>query len=1082
MPPLYEAYPELDPLAGLGMPRRRYSRLAPSPVDPVQDPGLARRLGQPILSGLSAIGTVLDTPGAFVRTALAGENPLASIFDPSRRVGGRELLERYGALGANQKGLDAGDVVGFGAEVLFDPLSWMTFGAGALTKAGKAAKGAGLLDDVVKRGAGGVIETGAREGRLTGSLRQLIDSPEKAQSVADYAAAQGIDTATLLDQPLGGLANVRTPFGTATVGTGPTAQKVARGMDKAAEAVRFSAPGRIAAAWFNPAVKGVTTREGQLAAEAMSKTQDASRRQALTQGYDVMQQLERVGIPENKLTGMLDVAVEPPKKQGGAFAAQLGQDLASLTPGARQAFEKGVDSMRNAKDDLYRQHQEVGLYAPELLDEQVEHFPRYLSGTVARSRGGRKLFDTGFESTLARKGIFRDLPEARSTIEAMAKDPALVGPARLAEGPATQHIVESFGITDGNQARKLSKWFGGLPDELLEPGSRIFGSPVRDYLQYELRGRDALEAAKGVQQFLADHANSMADSVDELTPIADVLKATGHVLPEAKDVVNPNAIARMASLLGADEAAVHAMGVPKEIAADATRMLKGFTAPESVAPLLKAYDDTVSLWKTGVTSPFPAFHGRNRLGGLWQNFVIGGFDPKVEMQVGRLVRQGAPIEGAQSIPAIKRMLTERSLEPTAQNATKMLQELAFTHEVIGRHQGPGASNAMGLLDEFQAAIPGRSPVSPVTAASELRRVVTDPLEALNPLNVRGIGGRTETTNAIVKAGQDVGYYVETMNRLSPFVKMLRDGIDPAAAAAKVKAAHIDYSNRAFTDAERAVLTRLFPFYKFSSRMMPFTVRELMERPGGKVAQSVRAADLGREDDPLAPPHVSGSLSIGLGETDDGTKRFLTGFGLPHEDPLSLLQVAPGSSFRSVGSTGMELLGRVTPGIKMPFELATGRQLWAQGRELRDADPTLGRLVSNVRERITGEPVEPTDFGPWVEFLAPSVPYVGRTASTLRSIADPRKSAFDTALNMLTGVRVTDVSPAAQEAQLRDILKDKLRDEYGGKVFTKVFVPKTQQERLSPEEATRVEEIQSILNMLTRRKTERQRAAQGGKRA
>lgn len=76
-----------------------------------------------LLEMLSGVGTVLDTPGAFVRTGLAGENPFPGIFDPEQRVSGRSLLERLGVLDPNTEGLDAGDVGGFLAEMLTDPLT-----------------------------------------------------------------------------------------------------------------------------------------------------------------------------------------------------------------------------------------------------------------------------------------------------------------------------------------------------------------------------------------------------------------------------------------------------------------------------------------------------------------------------------------------------------------------------------------------------------------------------------------------------------------------------------------------------------------------------------------------------------------------------------------------------------------------------------------------------------------------------------------------------------------------------------------------------------------------------------------------
>lgn len=84
---------------------------------------------------LSGAGTVLDTPGRFTRTALAGRNPFAAIFDPSQGVSGRDLLQQYGMVGENtDQGWtpDSGDIGGFLAEMALDPTNLI--GGGLLAK------------------------------------------------------------------------------------------------------------------------------------------------------------------------------------------------------------------------------------------------------------------------------------------------------------------------------------------------------------------------------------------------------------------------------------------------------------------------------------------------------------------------------------------------------------------------------------------------------------------------------------------------------------------------------------------------------------------------------------------------------------------------------------------------------------------------------------------------------------------------------------------------------------------------------------------------------------------------------------
>ncbi len=83
-------------------------------------------------SAANFVGDVLDTPGALLRNTLSGRNPFAGLLDPQHRASGRDVLEHYGVLGANQDGFDPGDAAGFLAEMALDPTNLI--GGGVLKK------------------------------------------------------------------------------------------------------------------------------------------------------------------------------------------------------------------------------------------------------------------------------------------------------------------------------------------------------------------------------------------------------------------------------------------------------------------------------------------------------------------------------------------------------------------------------------------------------------------------------------------------------------------------------------------------------------------------------------------------------------------------------------------------------------------------------------------------------------------------------------------------------------------------------------------------------------------------------------
>lgn len=72
---------------------------------------------------------ILDIPRNLITSTLAGQ--------PLQKTSGRDLLEKLGILDRNKQGLDFGDVLGFAADVILDPLTYLTFG---LSKTGKLVK------------------------------------------------------------------------------------------------------------------------------------------------------------------------------------------------------------------------------------------------------------------------------------------------------------------------------------------------------------------------------------------------------------------------------------------------------------------------------------------------------------------------------------------------------------------------------------------------------------------------------------------------------------------------------------------------------------------------------------------------------------------------------------------------------------------------------------------------------------------------------------------------------------------------------------------------------------------------------
>ena len=147
--------------------------ILPQPVRQNLLEQLARSTGQAI----EGVGLVLDTPGAIFRGILAGDPASGFSFDTERRVTGSELLDQYGIAPQDPYAKTA---LGLAAEIALDPLLLANFGAGAISKAGRVAGAAGLLDNapaaaVSKMGMAQALRT--RTGRTVSKRLAAADVP-----------------------------------------------------------------------------------------------------------------------------------------------------------------------------------------------------------------------------------------------------------------------------------------------------------------------------------------------------------------------------------------------------------------------------------------------------------------------------------------------------------------------------------------------------------------------------------------------------------------------------------------------------------------------------------------------------------------------------------------------------------------------------------------------------------------------------------------------------------------------------------------------------------------------------------------
>jgi hypothetical protein len=280
-----------------------------------------------------------------------------------------------------------------------------------------------------------------------------------------------------------------------------------------------------------------------------------------------------------------------------------------------------------------------------------------------------------------------------------------------------------------------------------------------------------------------------------------------------------------------------------------------------------------------------------------------------------------------------------------------------------------------------------------------------------------VAGNVETTFAPARGAQSTQHYAENVNRLGTYADAVLQGLDPAAAAERVVAAHHDFSR--LTPFERNVMRRIAPFYSWSRANLPVMAGELATNPGGRMGTTMRVLnEMAGNNRGFVPENVSqtGEL-IPVGGQENGRQSYLTSLGLPFEDLVG------------AGSLN-QLVGQMSPALKVPLELAMGRQFYS-GRELPANYPLPGMTVAN--ELIGASPAS-------------------RLMSYAREWMDPNRPYWQTALHQLAGPRITsvDVEKARSQA-IRQYAEEQLRNTPEASTYSRMYVPREMMGQLTPAE-------------------------------
>lgn len=1079
-------------LRQLGSPVSTGIRRAALPVstDAPEDDSLLRQIGRTAVSGAQIIGNTLNKPSrALWGTANAlfgGESgggllnliPFSDtlgLTDPDKGIELSRFLENRGVLPKDEEGFQWSDVGRIGVDILGDPLSWMT--PFALTKAGTAAAKTGGL----AKGFGNQIRAGQRAvvgfnpPLMTRSLGE-VGTGQGAARVGD-ALDTGIDRALYANIP----------------GTG------------------FS-PGQMASSMFDPRTLGLTGESIQRAARAEAPVYRRAKQELDSFVMPITSQIYRAGTTSaddamrqrSLAEGVLDAA---------SAASPREYDLMKDIPGVgREFLERG---------------RTAGVKVPGALDDDLSAFgldplnyvPRsgtFGANTVAPSsplsaknpssiRRNQALkgfrFGSAGVNVLTTDDVVRQAVQAANPTGQALKGKALKNAAdQVAQVIRERHgdnIIPTYvrkakggGEVEVDRFQDLAKFFIKEPQILGKP---LFNTnPLVDLRNAGMTSIRQQRNANIATRVFATEASNAVDGVRvsklskqlglEPERIADrIIESRGLGKKPNGQPLSPNAMNRL-------RAEILRQTIPTNIAQEMLRPSRGGQATGATGAISKAARAFNSLFKAGVLTS-PSRYVRDLTSGMLRNAREGAVGATTGKAAADVVFGKSP-EALLQLPQIQDWLQTTNRPQTAENAADAAREMFASFGPSQTIYRENIGDATESLNDLVNRLPG---ISGESLPQKLRRAGATFIgrdgevpfrERMNPLNVKGVGDRTETTFGPAASGEIIGNTTDELNRMTPFLERLRQGYDPAEARRLTDRAQVDYSNDNFTPFEQG-LSNIFPFYRFSKAQIPYLAQELASRPGGRLGQAIGATGDLQSDDPFTPDYLGQSTAIPLGMNADGSRSYVTGLGLMHEDPLSFL----GGGVRGALAEG---ISRTSPLIKAPIEWASGESFFQRGpeggRELGDMDPTIGRTLNNIGRAVgLTDSTEAVRFpgSEGIEFLAGNSP-ASRLLTTARQLTDQREGStpFKKFLNTMTGTRLTTVSPAARDAIVRELTQAFAKD-LGASDFRMVRFTKQQiadLEKTDPVQAQVAKEINQIMAGLSKRAKDRKNATQSVRRA
>ena len=652
--------------------------------------------------------------------------------------------------------------------------------------------------------------------------------------------------------------------------------------------------------------------------------------------------------------------------------------------------------------------------------------------------------------------------------------------AKLPDGTPDRHAMGLYRTaSEGHDRhRVLAGWMGDIGTDTLEKTAGVFsGSALRNW-QDSMRSKvNTLAVAESFPQLLsgAIRAGKLAAATGDAVKTGKNLTLKSLFDSSYYNILERQKIYLKAATLdpGLQSIATNTsarkftqimddMVLDKDIMDD-LKLAGTYTQRlPAIENILKPAQSAGSLWKAGVLT-HPGRYVRDMTSGIFK-LIYSNLFSNSAADAARRVTFSEPVEELLHYSAVKNYLDRFEMEHTAENATRAVRTMFgnFMQQSGGSiyrdytdATKPMESAARGL-ESMAEAFPGdgRTGVIDMIKGAGRTAIGREGDTTFNPFDIAGVQHvfpkkdaagkviaeagdiRTDTRFAPVVAGDIIGKHANDSVRMAGFLEGLRRGQAPLDAWKAVTSNQLDYNPRTFGPLESKVLKKIFPFYSFMSRETAWLAHELMTNPTGRLGKLIQLARHSQPTNEFLPEHITQGLAVPLREGEDGTENYVTGLGLMFEGPVNLLGEIGSGDMQGLSRS---LLSMSSPIIKGPAEYGLGRSSFQGGplggRDIADLDPVGGRILTQLglQKEKPGGQAAPAFDSPGLEFLLSNSP-VSRILSSTKTALDDRKNVIERAANILTGMRITSVSPEQKQRGIRE-LTNAISKDLGARPFT-----------------------------------------------